>query len=453
MTAPTAPGTPGTAPAGTASAGGSPDELFLHADDLCAFIDASPSPFHACAEAARRLDATGFAALSETDRWPRQPGRFYIRRGGSLVAWSTEAAERPGTPFRIVGAHTDSPNLRIKPQPDASRAGWQVLAAEPYGGPLLNSWLDRDLGLSGRVSVRTPKGVVERLLKVDRPVLRVPQLAIHLDREVRETGVKLNPQQHLFPVWGVAATPGDFAGFVAEELKVEAGAVLGWELMTHDLTPSRRIGRDGDLVSAPRLDNLGTTYAGLQALLRVVEAPGTDIPVLVLFDHEEVGSVSERGAASTLLPSVLERIVLAAGGDREDLLRALAGSICASGDMAHATHPNYPERHEPHHQIRINGGPVLKVNVNLRYATDSRGTAAFASACEQAEVPLQRFVNRADLPCGSTVGPMTAAGVGVTTVDIGAPQLAMHSARELCGAADPGMYVSALAAFLAPAGG
>ncbi|WP_020573547.1 M18 family aminopeptidase [Actinopolymorpha alba] len=434
------------------SASPSTSDVYAEAEGLCAFVDASPSPFHACAEVATRLEAAGFSLLDEADRWPRDPGRYYILRGGSLVAWSTEAVTTAGTPFRIVGAHTDSPNLRIKPHPDTSRAGWQLLAAEPYGGPLLNSWLDRDLGLSGRVSVRASEGVEERLLKVDRPILRVPQLAIHLDREIRETGVKLNPQQHVFPVWGVGTSPGDFSGFVAEELKVEPGDILGGELMTHDLAPSRRIGRDGDLMSAPRLDNLGTTYSGLRALLRAVEAPGADIPVLVLFDHEEVGSVSERGAASTLLPHVLERIVLAAGGDREDLLRALAGSICASGDMAHATHPNYPERHEPHHQIRINGGPVLKINVNLRYATDARGAGAFAQACEQAGVPMQRFVNRADLPCGSTVGPITAAGVGVTTVDVGAPQLAMHSAREMCGAADPGMYVAALAAFLAPAG-
>ena len=426
---------------------------YAEADGLCTFIDAATSPFHACVESAARLEAAGFAAVEETARWPREPGRYYMVRGGSLVAWSTENAAGPNTAFRIVGAHTDSPNLRIKPHPDTDRAGWQVLAAEPYGGPLLNSWLDRDLGLSGRVSVRTPGGAEERLLKIDRPILRVPQLAIHLDREIRETGVKLNPQQHVFPVWGVGASTGDFTDFVAEELKVESGDVLAWELMTHDLAPCARIGRDSDLVSAPRLDNLGTTYAGVRALLRAVEAPAAEplVPVLVLFDHEEVGSVSERGAASNLLPAVLERIVLAAGGDREDLLRALAGSICASGDMAHATHPNYAERHEPHHQIAVNGGPVLKINVNLRYATDARGTGAFVQACDQAEVPLQRFVNRADLPCGSTVGPITAAGVGVTTVDVGAPQLAMHSARELCGAADPGMYVAALAAFLAPA--
>src|SRR5665647_283025 len=236
--------------------------------------------------------------------------------------------------------------------------------------------------------------------------------------------------------------------------------------MTHDLQPSRRIGRDRDLISAPRLDNLATSYAGVRALIDVVDGLGRrsgasssgsasasaspSIPVLVLFDHEEAGSQSERGAMSTLLPSVLERIVILAGGGREDFHRALAGTVIASGDMAHATHPNYPEKHEPQHQIAINGGPVLKTNVKLRYATDSVGAAAFIMACEQAGVPVQHFVSRNDLPCGSTVGPMTAALTGATTVDFGAPMLSMHSVRELCGAKDPAMYAGALAAFLNP---
>ena len=437
---------------GEAGFGSTPGRSTGEADGMCAFIDASPSPFHAVDEAALRLSRQGFLELDETARWPRENGRFFVRRGGSLIAWSTEHAGDAGTPFRIVGAHTDSPNLRIKPYPDVSRAGWQLLAAEPYGGPLYNTWLGRDLGLSGRVSVRTANGPALQLLKVDRPILHLPQLAPHLDRGVNDAGVKLNPQQHLNPVWGVGTDLADFHGFLAKELGVDAADIHGWELMTHDLTPSRRIGREGELVSAPRLDNLGTTYAGLRAMLDAADAPASDqIPVLALFDHEEVGSVSERGAGSTLLPAVLERIVASSGGDREDLLRALAGSICASGDMAHATHPNYAERHEPSHPIQINGGPVLKQNTNLRYATDARGTGAFALACEQAAVPMQRFTNRSDLPCGTTVGPMTAAGIGVTTVDVGAPQLAMHSARELCGAYDPAMYVAALTAFLTPA--
>lgn len=420
---------------------------------LCDFVDASPSPFHACAEAAIRLDASGFAAVAETDRWPREPGRYYTIRGGSLVAWSTERADGPATPFRVVGAHTDSPNLRIKPHPDVSRAGWQLLGVEVYGGPLLNSWLDRDLGLSGRVAVREDDGVSERLVVVEEPVLRVAQLAVHLDRDVNESGVKLNPQQHLAPIWGVGTEPGHFAGMLGDVLEVEADAILGWDLMTHDLTPSRRIGQDRALIAAPRLDNQATCYSGLRGFEAAVAQPATDpwVPVLVLFDHEENGSMSERGAFSTFLPAVLERIVLSLGGDREALLRALAGSLIASGDMAHATHPNYADRHEPQHQIAINGGPVLKVNSRLRYATDAPGAAAFALACEQAEVPVQTFVTRSDLPCGSTVGPMTAALTGATTVDFGAPTLSMHSARELCGALDPAMYAAALAAFLAPA--
>lgn len=441
---------------------------------LCAFVDASPSPFHACAQAAERLEAAGFSFLAETEAFPGVVGRFYLIRGGSLIAWSTETAHGPTTPFRVVGAHADSPNLRIKPRPDLARAGWQLLGVELYGGPLFNSWLDRDLGLSGRVAVRTGDTVETRLVTIDEPVLRVAQLAPHLDRAVNE-GLALNPQQHLTPLWGVSTEPGDFRGYIAAAVGADAADVLSWDVMTHDLQPSRRIGRDLDLIAAPRLDNLATSYAGVQALIDAVghreisgeeavspaasalaSPPGSasalpSIPVLVLFDHEEVGSQSERGAMSTLLPTVLERIVLSAGGGREEFHRALAGTVVASGDMAHATHPNYPEKHEPQHQIAINGGPVLKTNVKLRYATDSVGAAAFITACEQAGVPLQHFVSRNDLPCGTTVGPMTAALTGATTVDFGAPMLSMHSAREMCGAKDPAMYASALAAFLAPA--
>lgn len=436
------------------------------ATGLCAFVDASPSPFHACAEAGRQLEAAGFSRLAETDAFPTEPGRHYLIRGGALIAWSTETADgsrTAATPFRVVGAHTDSPNLRIKPQPDLSRAGWQLLGVEFYGGPLFNSWLDRDLGLSGRVAVRGSGGVQTRLVKIDEPVLRVAQLAIHLDRGANEA-LALNPQQHLTPLWGISTEPGDFRGYLAEALGVEAADVLSWDVMTHDLQPSRRIGRDLDLISAPRLDNLATSYLGVRALIDAVEAlnspassglssgvsSSSPIPVLVLFDHEEAGSQSERGAMSTLLPSVLERLVISAGGGREDFYRALAGTVVGSGDMSHATHPNYPEKHEPEHQVAMNGGPVLKTNVKLRYATDSVGAASFIMACEQAGVPMQHFVSRNDLPCGSTIGPMTAALVGATTVDFGAPMLSMHSARELCGAKDPAMYAGALAAFLNP---
>lgn len=413
------------------------------AKGLCDFIDASPSPFHVCATIAQQLDAAGYTELAEADLW-LGPGRFYVVRAGSLVAWNS--ADDAGRPFRIVGGHTDSPNLRVKQHPDRWVAGWQVVALQPYGGAWLNSWLDRDLGVSGRLSVRSGDCVAHRLVLIDTPILRVPQLAIHLAEDRKS--VTLDPQRHVNAVWGVGASTRSFLAYVAEQAGVDPADVLGFDLMAHDLTPSTRIGVDGQLVSAPRLDNQATCYSGLEAFLGV--EPCGCLPVLALFDHEEVGSTSDHGAQSDLLPTVLERIVLAGGGGREDFLRRISGSMVASGDMAHATHPNYPDRHEPGHPIEVNAGPVLKVQPNLRYATDGRTAAAFELACAQAGVPLQRYEHRADLPCGSTIGPMTAARTGIPTVDVGAAQLAMHSARELMGADDVAAYSAALQAFLSP---
>jgi aspartyl aminopeptidase len=412
---------------------------------LCEFIDASPSPFHVCATAANRLRASGYTELDETDRWDdAAAGSFFTVRAGSLIAWTASGRHQP---FRIIGAHTDSPNLRVKQHPDRTETMWRLVRLQPYGGAWLNSWLDRDLGLSGRISLRTKDGHVEhRLVRFDEPLLRVPQLAIHL-AEDRNT-VSLNPQRHLDAVFGAEGPARPFHYYVADWAGVASVDLLSADLMTHDLTPSRLIGVDSDLISAPRLDNQASCYAGLEALLAA--EPGDYIPVLALFDHEEVGSTSDHGAQSDLLRTTLERIVLAAGGDREDFLRLTTASMLASADMAHATHPNYPERHEPGHPIYVNGGPVLKVQPNLRYATDSRTAATFELACRQAGVPLQRYEHRADLPCGSTIGPMTAARTGIPTVDVGAPQLAMHSARELMGAADIGAYAAALRAFLVP---
>ena len=416
------------------------------AEGLCAFIDASPSPFHVCATVGQRLTAAGFTELAETDRWDRAAaGRFFTVRAGSLIAWVSAG---PLAPYRIVGAHTDSPNLRVKQQPDRADAMWRLVRLQPYGGAWLNSWLDRDLGLSGRLSVRGAEGRVEdRLVRFDEPLLRVPQLAIHLAED--RNAVSLNPQRHLDAVFGVRGPTRPFHHDVAEWAGVAPADLLSADLMTHDLTPSRVTGAAGDLVSAPRLDNQASCYAGLEALLAA--EPDAHTPVLALFDHEEVGSTSDHGAQSDFLRTTLERIVLAAGGDREDFLRLTTASMVASADMAHATHPNYPERHEPGHLIQVNGGPVLKAQPNLRYATDSRTAAAFALACRQAGVALQRYEHRADLPCGSTIGPMTAARTGIPTVDVGAPQLAMHSARELMGAADVAAYAAALQAFLEPA--
>jgi aspartyl aminopeptidase len=423
---------------------GEDEEMAASPQGLCEFIDASPSPFHVCVTVADRLRAAGFRELFEADSWPTA-GRFFTVRAGSLIAWNSEPANT-ALPFRIVGAHTDSPNLRVKQHPDRFVSGWQVVALQPYGGAWLNSWLDRDLGLSGRLSVRSGSAIEHRLLRIDDAVLRVPQLAIHLAEDRK--AVALDPQRHVNAVWGVGGGPRSFMSYLADRAGAAVDDILGFDLMTHDLTPARLTGADGDLISAPRLDNQATCYAGLEAFLDA--QPSGRVPVLVLFDHEEVGSQSDHGAQSELLLTVLERITLAAGGGREEFLRRLPDSMVASGDMAHATHPNYPERHEPSHLIEVNGGPVLKVQPNLRYATDGRTAAAFALACAQAGVPLQRYEHRADLPCGSTIGPMTSARTGIPTVDVGAAQLAMHSAREVMGADDVAAYAAALQAFLSP---
>jgi aspartyl aminopeptidase len=424
----------------------------LEAKRLVEFVDAAPSPYHACEAAGERLAAAGFERLAEAEAWDLQPGSYYVVRGGALVAWHMPAGAPPTMGFRVIGAHTDSPNLRIKPKPDSTRAGWRQLGVEVYGGVLLNSWLDRDLGLSGRAHVRGETGPEERLFRIDGPVLRVPQLAIHLDGDIRTKGLKLNKQTHMTPVWGLANVGAErgFRDLLADALDVAPDDVLAWDAMCHDTTPSCIWGGANEFVSAPRLDNLCSCSNGLSALAaRVAIAEELRcVPVLALFDHEEVGSGSTSGAVGPLLRVVLERTVLARGGSREDFHRAVAASACCSADMAHATHPNYAERHEPEHWIELNAGPVIKVNANQRYASDAETEALFQWACREADVPFQEYVNRTDLACGSTIGPLTAANLGMPTVDVGCPQLAMHSSRELCGSHDPGHMVRAMTAFL-----
>ncbi|MGW1025479.1 M18 family aminopeptidase [Streptomyces sp. NPDC002577] len=422
-----------------------------HTDDLMSFLAASPSPYHAVASAAERLEKAGFRQVSETDAWDGSTGGKYVLRGGAIIAWYVPEGAAPHTPFRIVGAHTDSPNLRVKPLPDTGAHGWRQVAVEIYGGPLLNSWLDRDLGLAGRLSLRDGSSV---LVNVDRALLRVPQLAIHLDRSVHTEGLKLDKQRHLQPIWGLGdPDEGDLIRFLEEENGLAAGDVTGWDLMVHSIERPAYLGRDRELMAGPRLDNLLSVHACTAALAAVAGASGsgTDlpyIPVFAAFDHEENGSQSDTGADGPLLGSVLERSVFARGGSFEDRARAFAGTVCLSSDTGHAVHPNYAERHDPTHHPRANGGPILKVNVNNRYATDGSGRAVFAAACDKAGVPFQSFVSNNSMPCGTTIGPITAARHGIKTVDIGVAILSMHSARELCGADDPYLLANALVAFL-----
>ncbi|KOV76336.1 aminopeptidase 2 [Streptomyces sp. NRRL WC-3618] len=430
-------------------------------DDLMSFLAASPSAYHAVANTAQRLEKAGFRQVAETDAWDAETsaaatsgtGGKYVLRGGAIVAWYVPEGAAPHTPFRIVGAHTDSPNLRVKPVPDLGGHGWRQVAVEIYGGPLLNSWLDRDLGLAGRLTLRDG---TTRLVNVDRPLLRVPQLAVHLDRAVNTDGLKLDKQRHLQPIWGLSddVREGDLIAFLEQESGLAPGEVTGWDLMTHSVEPPAYLGRDRELVAGPRMDNLLSVHAATAALAAVATRSASGdgtlpyIPVLAAFDHEENGSQSDTGADGPLLGSVLERSVFARGGSYEDRARAFAGTVCLSSDTGHAVHPNYAERHDPTHHPRVNGGPILKVNVNNRYATDGSGRAIWAAACDKAGVPFQNFVSNNSMPCGTTIGPITAARHGIKTVDIGVAILSMHSARELCGADDPHLLANALVAFL-----
>ncbi|MBM3989491.1 MAG: M18 family aminopeptidase [Planctomycetes bacterium] len=419
------------------------------ARSLCAYIDASPSPFQAVENGAARLAAAGWTEVRESESFPRELARGFVRRAGSLLAWSRDGAPATQRGLRVLGAHTDSPNLRIKAKPNTGAAGFRQLGVEVYGGALLNSWLDRELGISGRVMVRTSEGAQPRLVLCNRPLARVPQLAIHLDREVNARGLVLDPQLHLAPVWGLGRP--DERGlqrFLAAELGCGADDVLSWDLMLHDIAPATLLGVAQEMLCAPRLDNLCSSWCALEALVAHVptQAP---IAIACLFDHEEVGSASRSGAQGPLLVDGIERLVLADGGSRDDLHRAIARSFCASIDMAHATHPNYREKHEPDHWIALNGGPVIKINTNTRYATDAEGEAEFQLACERAGVPVQKYFHRSNLACGTTIGPLTSARLGMRTVDVGTAQLSMHSIRELCGAEDPALMVRALTSFLA----
>lgn len=416
--------------------------------DLRAFIDASPTPFHAVERARDRLLGAGFSELDATEVFTDGGGRpAFVVRDGSLVAWSggTDPAPR-----RLIGAHTDSPNLRVRPRPDTGRAGFRQLAVEVYGGALVNSWLDRDLGLAGRVAVRSPGGRLEhRMFRTDTAVLRVPQLAIHLDREINDRGLKLDRQQHLSPVWGLGdPSEGDLRSWLAGLVGARPVDVLGWDAACFDLQPSALIGVDGELLAAARLDNLCSTFGAIEALVAAgATGLASSTSAVVLYDHEEVGSTTATGAAGSWLAQVLERRAAASGHGRPQLLAGLAGATLLSADMAHGTHPNYPERHEPNHWVRVGGGPVLKHNVNARYATDSRGAGLFKLACDQAEVAVQEYSHRGDLPCGSTIGPLAAAGLAVDTVDVGMAQLSMHSAREVMAAVDVGRMVRAFTAW------
>ena len=403
-------------------------------NSLIAFLQESPSPWHVVKTARAKLTEAGFAAVELRQDWDDVPARGFVVRGGALVAWHRGSAAGPRSALRIAGAHSDSPGLRVKPRPDTGAVGWKQLGVEVYGSALINSWLDRDLAIAGRVEMSDGSSVD---LRIDDAVCRVPQLAIHLDRDVNDRGLTLDKQQHLTPVWGSGAPrPGEFAQWIASRLGTVTSDIATWDLCLFDRTPPEILGADRSLLASGRLDNQVSCWAAVEALC-AVDDPGETTAVAVLFDHEEVGSESTTGAAGPLLEHVLERLAARFGASRSDFLTQLAASTCVSADNAHAVHPNYRERHDPDHQPLVNQGPAIKLNSNQRYATSAQSAAMLQRAFVAAGVSSQWFVSRNNMPCGSTIGPITATRLGIDTVDVGVPQLSMHSARELCGVEDP----------------
>jgi aspartyl aminopeptidase len=411
--------------------------------DFSRFVEASPSSYHAAAEVARRLDAAGFAALTESQAWPTGGGKHYVVRDGAVVAWSQPAASGPTTPFRILGAHTDSPSFKLKPKPTIGSHGWLQAGVEVYGGPLLNSWLDRELELAGRLVTRDGR---EYLVRTG-PFLRIPQLAIHLDRD-QNNGLTLDRQRHLTPVFGVGdPSSADLVDHLASLAGVDGWDVAGYDILTADTQSPARFGIDSDLFAAGRMDNLSSVYAGLTALLDAPDA--RHISVLAAFDHEELGSESRSGASGPMLDDILSRIGDGLGATRSERLRAYAESWCVSADAGHSVHPNYPEKHDGANQPVLGSGVLLKINANQRYATDAVGAALWERACASADVPYQEFVSNNSVPCGSTIGPLTATRLGIRVVDVGVPLLSMHSARELAHVDDLVGLSRAVGAFFA----
>ncbi len=420
------------------------------ARDLLNFIDASPSPWHAVQTVADRLQRSGFVALREDERWQLAAGgRYYVIRGGaSIIAFVVGRDDLAASGFRLVGAHTDSPGLRVKPKALQDGDGLLRLGVEVYGGPILATFADRDLSLAGRVAVRNGESVEMRLVRFAEPLLRLPNLAIHMNREVNENGLKFNKQTELPLVLDLAGDgPGEdgrFHALLAAQLAVAPADILSWELCVCDTQPGAFWGAGQAFVADSQLDNLASCHAGLSALLGVESAATTN--VCAFFDHEEVGSESATGAGGSFIADVLRRIAASAGLDDEAYRCALARSFFISADMAHAWNPNFPAAYEPAHRVAVNGGPVIKTNANQRYSTGADSAARFMMLCEKAGVPCQQYAHRSDLGCGSTIGPIVAAGLGVASVDVGSPMWAMHSIRESAGVLDHGYMIAALTA-------
>lgn len=412
-----------------------------HIDHLADFVAASPTSYHAADQLAVRLKQAGFEAVDATAPFPSVTGRRFVQRDGAVIAWVAPEELTAESAFRIVGTHNDSPAFKVKPGALPKSYGWTGLGVEVYGGPLLNSWLDRDLGIAGRIVDRA--GVVH-LVKTG-PIARIPQLAIHLDRGAND-GLTLDRQAHTQPILAI-----EMKQSLLEHLSALAGIepaeVAFHDLFTFDTQRPAVIGVEREFFASSRLDNLLSTHAALTAMESL--GFGYDVAVFAAFDHEEVGSATTTGAAGPILSDVVERIAAGFGLGLDQTRAMLARSSCVSADCGHVVHPNYPSQHDPMNKPLPNQGPLLKINANQRYATDAVGASIWLRACDKAGVPTQPFVSNNAVPCGSTIGPITATRLGVTTVDVGVGLLSMHSARELCGVEDPWFLARALHAYWA----
>lgn len=402
---------------------------------LMDFIELSPTPFHAVEQITGRLECMGYQRLFESESWQLEKGQGYYvtRNDSSIIAFRLGNHDVTTSGVRMVGAHTDSPCLKVKPQPEIVNKGYFQLGVEVYGGALLNPWFDRDLSLAGRVSYLDDEGEINHcLINFENPIAVIPSLAIHMDREANSAH-SINAQSDIPPV--LLRLPGEekpeFKSMIIQLMKQHHGIddvveVLDYELSFYDVQPPSFVGLHQDFIAAARLDNLLSCYTGLMGLS---EAGNEVTSLLVCNDHEEVGSASSSGAYGTFLRSVLERIA----GSSENFSRMISQSVFISADNAHGIHPNFSDKHDDNHGPVMNKGPVIKTNANQRYASNSESSAIFKHLCQQADVPVQSFVVRSDMACGSTIGPITAAEIGVKTLDVGVPTFAMHSIRELAG--------------------
>ncbi|MDQ7003728.1 MAG: M18 family aminopeptidase [Ghiorsea sp.] len=406
-------------------------------EGLLSFIQQSPTPFHAVQNMVSVLESAGFQRLDEKDQWfvqeKRVEGRYFVTRNDSSIVAFDIMQPLLEQGIRMVGAHTDSPCLKVKPNPELVRQGYLQLGVEVYGGVLLNPWFDRDLSLAGRVSyVDEHEHIAHQLVDWKKAIAVIPSLAIHLDREANDKR-SINKQQHLPPVLMRVSEDkislNDLLLELLNKKSFKAASVLDYELSFYDVQPPAIVGLNDDFIASARLDNLLSCYTGLMALIHDKNRQNT---LLVCNDHEEVGSVSAAGAQGNFLETVLQRLT----GNHEVFARLMASSMMISVDNAHAVHPNFSDKHDANHGPIINDGPVIKINANQRYASNSETSAMFKQWCANADVPVQSFVVRSDMGCGSTIGPITANNLGVRTVDVGVPTFAMHSIRELAGTKD-----------------